>query len=104
MLHCRVDVISASTDMAGRIHSGTYKTKMAIYGTELMKPTIHEFLLQMDSCEGSYAGSPAVQYGPLSGIPRRVANVKFAPLEPGRSVKRLVLICLETHQSDPIPE
>ena len=33
-------------------HRDTYKTKIAIYGQELMNPTIHEFLSQIASFPG----------------------------------------------------
>jgi hypothetical protein len=43
---------------------------MVIYGVELMKPIIHEFLLQMAGVAHT-----------LSSIPRAVAKVRLAPLE-----------------------
>lgn len=67
-------------------HSRTYKTKMAIYGQELMKPTIQEFLSQIASFPGWNLPVISVgsQKGPVSGMQRIWEKVRLAPLEPDK--------------------
>lgn len=47
-----------------------------MYGQELINPTIHEFLSQIDVFSGMS------QKGPVSGIPSAWEKVRFAPLDP----------------------
>lgn len=54
----------------------SYKTAIAMYGAELMKPTIQEFLSQVAEFSG------ILQKSPVSGIPSAGEKVRLAPFEP----------------------
>jgi hypothetical protein len=54
---------------------------MAMYGIELTKPTIHEFLSHVAAFAGSSQKSPA------SGIPNSSGNERFAPFDPIQIIK-----------------
>jgi len=77
----------------GKLLSGvSYKTQMVMYGAELMKPMIQEFLLQIASVG---------HCGEVSEIPRASANVRLAPLE-AANVSIVVGRKENSYQSDPI--
>ena len=60
----------------------TYNTAIAMYGHELMKPTIQEFLSQV-------AALAAIsQKGPESGMPSGGEKVRLAPFDPVLNVSR----------------
>jgi hypothetical protein len=79
--------------------SVSYKTKMAMYGQELINPTIQEFLLQRDSL------AAMSQNGPVSGIPKAWEKVRLAPLDP-KDVQHPQNYhgLMTTYRSDPILE
>src|SRR5271156_1762320 len=58
----------------GKNRQVTYKKAMAIYGQELMNPTIQVFLSHV----------PAASQGPpdVSGMPKKSGKERLAPLEP----------------------
>jgi hypothetical protein len=54
-----------------------YKKAIEMYGTELMNPTIQEFLSHR-----APAAADSAHWGPESKIPNLAGNDRFAPLEP----------------------
>lgn len=60
----------------------TYKTQIAMYGAELINPTIQEFLSQVAVLAGS------LQKSPVSGIPSAGEKVRLAPFDPMGNVSR----------------
>ena len=69
----------------------SYKTAMVMYGVELMKPMIQEFLLQMAGVGHT-----------LSSIPRAEAKVRLAPLEAANISIVITISGISSYQSDPI--
>src|ERR1700710_2962270 len=71
-------------NLFGKRVESPYNTQIAMYGHELMNPTIQEFLSQRALF------SAIAQVGPVSGIPRAIEKERFAPFDPG-----LLLACDE---------